>query len=100
MPKNDDEIREAMSELETSPSGASPRTSITFQAEPGYAEWLERFAFAAGQKRTHPTTKRVEGNTSWAINQAVGYLRAHLTEYMAERSAELSRAMDPDDGGE
>jgi len=60
-------------------------------------DWLVRFARATGHIRTHPQTGEVDGNLSWAVNEAIGFLREHYQQYQREQGKRLAEEMGASD---
>lgn len=63
--------------------------SVTVSIPVGDRDWLVRLAELTGHLRTHPATGEVGGNLSWAIQEAVAFLRNHRATYVRESTGVL-----------
>jgi len=73
--------------------------SITFQTEEGWKAWLERFAFAAGQRRSQKAGGMV-GNVSWSINIAILFLISNFDYFLQWYDGFMQEAIEKAEKGE
>jgi hypothetical protein len=56
-------------------------------------DWLVRLARVTGHMRTNPQTRKIDGNLSWAMSEAISFLRSHYQQYQREQGERLAEEM-------
>jgi len=68
--------------------------SVTFQTARANRDKLERFARANGQTYVKPHNTGVQGNVSWAVNEALEHFFATQDAYLARKAEQLAKALE------